>query len=244
MGSDYTTADLYTDGYLIRRNHIASGTITWYQEYTYNTNGLVATYTVTQNGTVDKQEYNYNNADKLIKTLFYKNGVAKYQVTYDYTNGIITPTTENFSTGVITTGTYFYYVNTGGVIYKLRDLTSGTEEIYEIQYEGYNPVSAYDYSQNMDFSFTFDNTHDYSLLGIHDGNGVFKANAILREDWLFDNEAIFATKYILSREILYNEGETWYSENHNYTFAENGKPLTDKVYKNSELAIETEYIYE
>ena len=195
---------------------------------------------------INKQEYTYDNAGKLIKKLFYDNGVLKSQMTYDYTNGIITPTTENFITGLITTGTYFFYVNANGVIYKEREVNtaSGTDDVYEIQYDGYNPVSAYDYTQDMDSNFTFDDTHDYSLLGIHDGNGTFKANTILREDWLQGNEAIFATKYKLSEEVLYSEGESWYTENHTYTFAENGKPIADEVYINGALGTETEYIYE
>lgn len=241
----HNSVEHYTDGFLMRIDHIVAGTITWHEDYTYNDDGLIASYNLVHGNGSDKHDYTYNNAGKLIKKVYYKNGELRSQTIYDYTTNVISPVTENLITGEITTGNYFFYINSNGVIYKLRDVSfGGIEQIYEIEYDGYNPVSAYDYSQEMDFSFTFDDTHDHSLLGIHDGYGTFKANAILREDWIFDNEAIFATKYILNKQITYNGGETWYTENHAYTFADNGKPIADEVIVNGDLSIEAEYIYE
>lgn len=242
-GIQYTTVDNYTDGYLTHTDYVQSGSVTWFKDYTYNAQGLMSTYLETTDfGThTRKQVYTYDTTGRLIKTVFYVNGTADFQMTYDYTPGLITPTVENFETGNITTGDRYFYVNSNGVIYKEYDNRNSIEDIYEVDYDGYNPISSYNF--NVYTYFTFDNTHDYSLLGINDGNGNFKANGVLRNDWLQNYEAAIANKFILSSE---RDPDGEYPEilTYTYEFAENGKPISREEKLNGAPLSQTEYIYE
>lgn len=218
QGGKPTTADSFTP----------NGVLTSHSMFAYNDNGLligVITYAA-NNMLLASTEYDYDSQGRMQSVTGHEDNTTFATLyTYNSDNTITAESTPG--------GTKTYYLNSAGLIYKEVTTTSS----YELTYNGTNPVSA-THSFGGTTAFTYDEQHDFALLGTQPLYGSYQPNEVLAARYLQDANTYAATKYLLA------ETSPSYSSTYVYTFDEQGRPATRKDYGNGVLQSEVEYVYE
>ena len=209
----------------------------------------IATVYNSDDDIVWKDAYSHANG-RLISVTGYEGNVARTKVTYTYdSTGRITEVehddsdfaavysfTYNDNGTVTRTGgagsDKVFYLNEQGLIYRQND----NGEIYEVAYDGANPVSG-EGTVSKTFEYLPQALPQDFVDATAPGYGPVKANAVLAEGNLDGNEDAYASKLIKKKIV---DG---YTTDYFYTFTEEGYPATVKVYHNDELVAETEYFY-
>lgn len=217
QGGKPTTADSFTP----------NGVLTSHTIFSYEAGLLHGTMTYSSSNTLlTSTEYTYDGQGR-ISAIDTQEGTYHAHTGYTFNgDNTITATTNSGATRT-------FYLNSSGLVYKQ---TNGNS-FYEITYSGSNPASATN-SFGGTTTFTYDEQHDFALLGMQSPFGNYQPNEVLAAQYLQDANTYAATKYLIA------ETSPSYSTTHVYTFDEQGRPATRKDYGNGVLQSEVEYVYE
>lgn len=217
QGGKPTTADSFTP----------NGVLTSHTIFAYDGGLLDGTLTYSPSNTLlSSTEYAYDNMGRIMSVTSQEDDYLM-QTAYTFNN-------DNTITATVNgTATRTFYLNSAGLIYKEANVNGS----YELTYNGTNPVSA-THSFGGTTTFTYDDQHDFALLGTQPLYGSYQPNEVLAARYLQDANTYAATKYLLA------ETSPSYSSTHVYTFDEQGRPATRKDYGNGVWQSEVEYVYE
>jgi len=196
-------------------------------------NKLLGTRLYLADGTLQHtNEYSYDSQGKLIgRNTSEEQGSYITDVSFEHhTDSIVC--TKNFD-GSISEKTF--YLNESGKIYRELD----GENIFEIEYMEGTVKSLTAYGEVINFSYSNEtslnepsNNFLLSVLGTEN-------NIVLWEDNLRQQATSLSSGFLIREE-----NENGNVRQYDYTFDENGHPLSRKTYWNEELQSESQYFYE
>ena len=217
QGGKPATADSFTP----------NGILTSHTLFAYEAGVLRGTMTYSPSNTLlSSTEYTYDNMGRIMSVTAQEDDYLM-QTAYAFNSDNTITATMNGA--AIRT----FYLNSAGLIYKEVSTTSS----YELTYNGTNPVSA-THSFGGTTTFTYDEQHDFALLGTQPLYGSYQPNEVLAARYLQDANTYAATKYLIA------ETSPSYSSTYVYTFDGQGRPATRKDFGNGVLQSEVEYVYE
>lgn len=224
----------YSEGLISTHySHRPDDSVMAYRIYQYNPQGLlseITTFSGDDDALSQTETFTYDAGGRLTQYVRVTDAGFLDTVrtfTYNDDNTITCTASEGTETSKT------YYLNDDNLIYK----EVSEEGMYELVLDGANTLSAT--SSQGTKTFTYDDDHDRSLLGIINPTGNYKPNAILAAGGLRFNETLTADKYLLT---IMPTGP--HARNYEYVFNGTGRPASANAhFDDDENSVAEAYTY-